>query len=46
MLEIKELGVSQPGTDAKEIIIAVSPAFGTGLTQSITDVPLETILKE
>ncbi|MBQ2411921.1 MAG: propanediol dehydratase [Anaerotignum sp.] len=46
MLEIKELGLSQPGTDAKEIIIAVSPAFGTGLTQSITDVPLETILKE
>ena len=46
MLEIKELGVSQPGTDAKEIIIAVSPAFGTGLKQSITDVPLEEILKE
>lgn len=45
-LEIKELGTSKAGVDAKEIIIALSPAFGTRLTKSIIDIPLEDLLKE
>ncbi len=45
-LEIKELGVSQPGNDAKEIIIALSPAFGTRHKKSIIGIDLGDIIKE
>ena len=45
-LNIKELDKAQVGTDATEVIIALSPAFGTKITKTIIDIPLETVLKE
>lgn len=45
-LEIKELGQSKAGTDAKEIIIAFSPAFGTRLKKTIIEIELGEIVKE
>ncbi len=44
--ELNELEVSKVGIDSKEIIIAVSPAFGTKLLKNITDIDLGDILKE
>lgn len=45
-LNIIEKGTSEIGIDAKEIVIALSPAFGTGLTKTIIDIDLEDVLKE
>lgn len=43
---IKEKGISGPGTDSREIIVALSPAFGTDIKKNITGIDLGDILKE
>lgn len=43
---IKELEQSKHSTDEKEIVISLSPAFGTELTKSIVDIPLDDVLRE
>lgn len=45
-IEIKELGIAKEGTSADEVIIALSPAFGTRLKKSIIEIGLDRILKE
>lgn len=46
MIEIKELGIAKQGSDIKEIVIALSPAFGTVLKRSIIDLDLGIMLRE
>ncbi len=45
-LIIKSLGEAKPGTDRKEIVIALSPAFGSGFDKNIRDIRLKEILQE
>ena len=45
-IQVEELGVAQPGTSADEVVIAVSPAFGTKIKKSIMDIDLDKIIKE
>lgn len=43
---IKEVGEASKGNNNKEVVIAVSPAFGTGLQKNILEVELDKIIKE
>lgn len=45
-LEIREIGDAQIGTDKKEIVIGLPPAFGTAMTQTIIRIPHQEVLKE
>ncbi|MDR1851539.1 MAG: propanediol/glycerol family dehydratase medium subunit [Propionibacteriaceae bacterium] len=45
-LRITEIGPAQRGTDPREVVIALSPAFGGKLTQTITGIPLGDVLRE
>ena len=42
---VVELGEAGPGTAANEVVIAVGPAFGDGLRETIAGVPHETVLE-
>lgn len=43
---VTELGIAQQGTSADEVVIAISPAFGTKIKKTIVDIGLDKILKE
>lgn len=43
---VTEVGSAQRGTDPREVVIALSPAFGTKMTTTITGIPLGDVLKE
>ncbi|HVI42262.1 MAG TPA: propanediol/glycerol family dehydratase medium subunit [Anaerovoracaceae bacterium] len=45
-IEVTELDTALQGTSADEVVIAVSPAFGTKIKKSIVDIGLDRILKE
>lgn len=45
-ITVTELETAQQGTSADEVVIAVSPAFGTKIKKSIIDIGLDKILKE
>ena len=45
-IKVTELEIAQQGTSADEVVIAVSPAFGTKIKKSIVDIGLDKILKE
>lgn len=45
-IAVTERETAKQGTDADEIVIAVSPAFGTKIKKSIVDIGLDKILKE
>ena len=45
-LEITETGPAQRGTDPREVVIALSPAFGGKMTQTIVGIPLVDVIKE
>jgi len=45
-LTITEIGDAQRGTDPREVVIALSPAFGNKMTHTITGIPLADVLKE
>ncbi len=45
-IKVTELETAQQGTSADEVVIAVSPAFGTKIKKSIVDIGLDKILKE
>lgn len=45
-MEMKVVGTSQTGDNQKEIIIALSPAFGNGFNKNIKEIYLEEILDE
>ncbi len=46
MINVTETVKAEKGYDAKEIIIALSPAFGTVIKKNITEIDLGDILKE
>lgn len=46
VISVTEVGPAQIGTTADEVVIAVSPAFGTMIKESIAGIGLEIILKE
>ncbi|MBI4551322.1 MAG: propanediol/glycerol family dehydratase large subunit [Candidatus Latescibacteria bacterium] len=39
-------GPASVGTDPREVVIAVGPAFGTTITETLSGIPHETILRE
>lgn len=43
---VTELGIAKQGADADEVVIAVSPAFGTRIKRTIVDISLEKVIKE
>lgn len=45
-LVLKELGAAKPGTDRNEVVIGVTPAFGTSMTKTIIDIPHRDVLRE
>ena len=45
-LAISEIGPAERGTDPREVVIALSPAFGGKMTTNITGIPLADIIKE
>ena len=45
-LVMAETGPAQRGTDPREVVIALSPAFGGKMTQTITGIPLADVVKE
>ena len=45
-LRIAEAGDAQRGTDPKEVVVALSPAFSTTLHETIIGIPHAVVLKE
>jgi propanediol dehydratase medium subunit len=45
-LQITEAGPAQQGTDPREVVIALSPAFGGKMTKTITGIPLADVIRE
>jgi Dehydratase medium subunit. len=45
-ITVTELETAPQGTDADEVVIAVSPAFGTKIKKSIIDIGLDKIIRE
>lgn len=45
-LEIKEVSDAAVGSDLKEVVIGIPPAFGTAMTQTIIKIPHQDVLKE
>jgi propanediol dehydratase large subunit len=39
-------GPAQPGTGPGEVVIAVGPAFGTAITETLSGIPHETVLQQ
>ena len=45
-VKLQEVGNAARGTDPKEIVVAVSPAFATGFAKTIVDIPLAEVLRQ
>jgi propanediol dehydratase large subunit len=45
-ISYRTMGEARPGTDAREIVIGISPAFGLKLFQTIAGHPLSSVLRE
>jgi dehydratase medium subunit len=45
-LEISEIGDAQTGADKNEVVVGLPPAFGTVMTQTITNIPHQDVLRE
>ena len=45
-ITVIELDTAQQGTSADEVVIAVSPAFGTLINKTIVDIGLDKVIKE
>lgn len=45
-MQWEEIGVAAAGTDSKEVVIGLGPAFGTALKETITGLPHHEVLKE
>jgi len=45
-IEWEEVGEAKPGTDQREVVIGISPAFGVKFHKNIIGVPLKDILRE
>lgn len=45
-LRFKEIGKAEPGTTRHEVVIGVSPAFGSAMTKTIIGIPHGEVLRE
>jgi propanediol dehydratase large subunit len=45
-MALEEMGTVAAGSDSKEVVIGLGPAFGTALKETITGLPLHQVLKE
>ncbi|MBM4339217.1 MAG: propanediol/glycerol family dehydratase large subunit [Deltaproteobacteria bacterium] len=45
-MELVEIGAATAGSDSREVVIGLGPAFGTALQETITGLPLDKVLKE
>jgi len=45
-LVVTETGTAERGTDPREVVIALSPAFGNKMTATITGIPLADVIRE
>jgi len=45
-LQFSEVGEAKPGSDRNEIVIAITPAFGTAMTKTIIGIPHSEVLRE
>ncbi len=45
-MELEEMGTVAAGSDSKEVVIGLGPAFGTALKETITGLPHHEVLKE
>lgn len=45
-LRFQEHGEAKAGTDKREVVIGIPPAFGLAMTQTIIDIPHSEVLKE
>jgi len=45
-MELEDIGVAAVGSDSKEVVIGLGPAFGTALKETITGLPHHEVLKE
>ena len=45
-MELEEIGAAGSGSDSKEVVIGLGPAFGTALQKTITGLPHCEVLKE
>ena len=45
-LSFNELGTAKPGTDRREVVIGIPPAFGKAMTKTIINIPHNEVLKE
>lgn len=45
-VELVEVGEARPGSAGDEVVIAVSPAFGTTFQRTIIDLPLAEVLRQ
>ncbi len=45
-VKLQEVGNAARGTDPKEIVLAISPAFATSFAKTIVDVPLAEVLRQ
>ena len=43
---LQEVGPAQRGIDPKEVVLAISPAFGTSFKKTIVDVPLADVVRQ
>ena len=45
-LDISETGDAKTGTDKNEVVVGLPPAFGSIMTQTITNIPHKDVLRE
>jgi len=45
-MTLVEVGVAKKGTDPKEVVVGVPPAFGTVFTETIVGVPHSEVLRQ
>ena len=45
-VKLTEKGAAERGTDPKEVVLAISPAFGTTFKTTITGIPLAAVLRQ
>jgi propanediol dehydratase large subunit len=45
-MELEEMGVAAVGSDSREVVIGLGPAFGTALNETIIGLPHHEVLKE
>lgn len=45
-LQFQDIGEAKSGTNRNEVVIGITPAFGSAMTQTIINIPHRDVLKE